>query len=221
MAPGEATPPRVDHMLSPQNIDHGSPADSHDADMDLPAMPEPAQLEVLSEPTQPPSTTTAPQAPQPPTTTETADYSTVGHGPSNEPTSTYYNNANDAYFIYLTRDRQQLNSHRRPEHYADRLPHRNGRSTWPSLMFHSSGATRNRCDHHVFMVNNGTTSVSHMKSTSRMKICRSLQKKMSRLKKFKNISRSSLLILRDKLRYASHSLALKIDASFKKRRTRN
>ena len=120
-------------MLNPQNVDHGSPADSHDADMDLPAMPEPAQLEVLPEPTQPLFTTTAPQAPQPPTTTETADYSTVGHGPSNAPTSTHYNNANDAYFIYLTRDRQQLNSHRRPEHYAGRLPHRNGRSTWPSF----------------------------------------------------------------------------------------
>ena len=118
-------------MLNPQNIDHGSPADAHDADMDLPAMPEPAQLEVLPEPT--PPSTIPPQEPQPPPTTDTANYSTVGYGPSTAPTSTHYNNANDAYFVYLTRDRQQLSSHRRSEHYDDRLPHRNGRSTWPPL----------------------------------------------------------------------------------------
>ena len=118
-------------MLNPQNVDHESHAEAHDADMDVPSMPVPAQLEVLPEPERPSTPAQAPQPPPHPTNNEAANHSTVCNGPSYAPTSTHYNNANDAYFIYLTRDRQQLNSQRRPEHYADRLPHRTGRSTWP------------------------------------------------------------------------------------------
>ena len=80
-------------MLNPQNVEHGSPADSHDADTELPpAMPELAQLEVLPGPPQTPSTTTHQEPAQPPNT-ETANYSTVGYGQSTTPASTHYKNA--------------------------------------------------------------------------------------------------------------------------------
>ena len=133
MAPGEATPPRIDHLLNPQNVDHGTPSDPIDADVEPPpTMPEAAELEVL--PGLPSSLPPAPpQGPVPPTLNDMASHVTVGNGQRAAPSSTHFNNANDAYFVYLTRDRQQMNSQRRAEHYDDRLPHRNGRRTWPSF----------------------------------------------------------------------------------------
>ena len=71
-----------------------------------------AELEVLPTALGTP-TALAPLLPQPPTPTDIAGHAAVGHGSHTTPASTYYNNANDAYFVYLTRDRQQLNSQRR------------------------------------------------------------------------------------------------------------
>ena len=112
------------------------------------ATPGVEELEVLpgtlAEP--PPMT---PQPPQPSTPHDLTGHAAVRHGERKAPASAHYNNANDAYFVYLTRDRQQLNAQRRPEHYDDQLPHRNGRKTWlkfraPQFKYHKDSLLPSR-----------------------------------------------------------------------------
>ena len=144
MYPGQATPPRIDDLLQPEYIPGGGePPELPDLTEEAPATPGVAQLEVLpdAQSSMPPEQD---QSMEPPTadgqTQDDDNLAAVGYGkqlprrPSTPYDSTYcrhLNNSNDAYFVYLTRDRIQMNSQRPTPTYYDRTPHRSGRCSWP------------------------------------------------------------------------------------------